>query len=260
MRVPVCGGFTLLTLGNNLLQKKILITGGTSALGACFVRQALGEGARVFFTYHQHRAEAESLERIGASGFHLDLSVSRNIDAFAETFAKQTPALDILIHNAAAIRDKLLCRMDEDDWDSVMNINLKAPYYLTQKILPLLRANGADSRKGAKIFMLISRAALVGGYGISNYAASKSGLLGLTKSLARELGKKKILVNAVNPGFMKSGMTKDLPAEVIERNLREGLLHDYSDPEEVASFLVYLCSDRMSQVTGQVFHFESRPV
>lgn len=108
--------------------------------------------------------------------------------------------------------------------------------------------------------MITSRVALQGGFGCANYAAAKAGLIALARSLAQELGKKNILVNAVNPGFMKSRLTEGLPEGVIQKNLADSPLHRFSDPEEVADFLVYLCSDQMTQVTGQVLHFESRKI
>ena len=112
--------------------------------------------------------------------------------------------------------------------------------------------------KPSKIFFIISKAALSGIFGASNYSASKAGLVALAKSLAQELGPKQILVNCVNPGFMKSQMTESLPPGVFEKNRRASVLGRISDPEEVAGFLVYLSSDQMTQATGQVFHYESR--
>ncbi|HXV28176.1 MAG TPA: SDR family oxidoreductase, partial [bacterium] len=158
-----------------------------------------------------------------------------------------------VIHNAACVRDHTVQNLSDEDWDKVLTVNLKAPYYLTKKILPLL-----FKRRMSKIFMLISRMAVSGGFGASNYAAAKAGLIGLTKSLAAELARKNILVNAVNPGFMLSAMTEALPEEVRKRNQDASYLGRFSDPEEVAGFLVYLCSDAMTQVTGQILHFESR--
>lgn len=237
----------------NLAQKTILITGGTSRLGACFVRRALKQGGRVFFTYHQAAREARELEALGAKGFRLDLSDMRAIDTFAADFKKQSRVLDVLIHNGAAVRDALLRDMTEDDWDYVMTVNLKAPYYLTKKLL-----SGLFKSEQAKVFMITSRVGIRGGYGVSNYAAAKAGMIAMAKSLAAELGKKKILVNSVNPGFMLSRMTQDLPEKAVQKNLADSPLGEYSDPDEVAAFLVYLCSGQTAQVTGQVFHFESR--
>lgn len=240
-----------------LSGKTILITGGTSGLGQAFVRQALAARGRVCFTYYQNNASAQVLQKLGAEGFVLDLADIRAIDEFVTSFKKKIGDLDILVHNAAAVRDHTIQNLTEEDWDYVMNVDLKAPYYLTKKLLPLFLKKRESCRK---IFMIISRVALTGAFGTSNYAAAKAGLIGLAKSLALELGKRNILVNAVNPGFMKSRMTADLPEEAIKKNLELSPLDRFSDPDEVARFLVYLSSDSVTQLTGQLLHFESRKV
>lgn len=236
-----------------LAGKNILITGGTSTLGAAFVRKASRAGARVFFTYHRNEGRAQELQALGARGFQLDLGDLEGMDRFQREFRSQVKFLHVLIHNAALTRDATLQKMSEAEWDEVLNVNLKAPYYLTKKLLSLLFRAGSS-----KIFFIVSRAALSGIFGASNYSASKAGLVAMAKSLAKELGRKQILVNCVNPGFMKSGMTESLPPEVFEENVKESVLGRVSEPDEVADFLVYLSSDRMTQVTGQVFHYESR--
>lgn len=253
-----------------LENKKILITGGTSRLGECFVRRAVSEGARVFFTFHQSSALAEELIKFGAKGYQLDLASTSAIDAFAKILKTDAGNLDAVIHNAAAVRDHTLQNLTEEDWDYVMAVDLKAPYYLSKKLLSLLfkRDKGTSSHSlGAtaenavrKILFITSRAGVQGGFGISNYAAAKAGLIGLTKSMAQELGKKNILVNAVNPGFMKSRMTETLPETVLQAHLAASPIAKHSEPSEVADFLAYLCSDQMKGVTGQVFHFESRKI
>lgn len=111
-----------------------------------------------------------------------------------------------------------------------------------------------------KIINVISRVGLRGGFGQANYAAAKGGLIALTKSLALELGKKQILVNAINPGFMKSKMTEAIPEEIFDQNKQESALGQISDPESVANFLIYLLSDRFQNVTGQIFHLDSRRI
>ncbi len=284
------------------MQNKIfLITGGTSTLGQAIVRKAVAAGARVFFTYHENQKVADALENIGAEKFQLDLRSAAAIDEFSGFLKKKTDRLEVLIHNAALVRDHTIQNLTEEDWDEVLSVNLKAPYYLTKKLLSLLfrkpkrgqtqkgllgsdpdrhhpvpakqdeessdsiphnnfiaSSEGAKQSPAAKIFFITSRAAVTGGFGISNYAAAKAGLIGLTKSLAQELGKKQILVNAINPGFMKSKMTKTLPETILKHHLELSPIEKYSNPEEVADFLVYLSSDAVTQVTGQVFHFESR--
>lgn len=238
----------------SLKNKTVLITGGTSRLGQALVRKAAGHGAQAFFTYFKSSGVAKELELCGAKGFCLDLADTRAIGTFAETFKRENEQLDVLVHNAAATADGLIEKMSEKNWDDVLKVNLKAPFYLTQKLLPLLMR-----RTPSKVFMLVSRAGLSGLAGAANYAASKGGLIAMTKTLAKELGRKKILVNAVNPGFLQSSMTAKVRDEDLQRNLEESPLKTFSDPEEVADFLMFLSSDRMRQVTGQVFHFESRP-
>ncbi len=238
----------------SLKGKTLLITGGTSRLGQAFVRAAVREGAQAFFTYFKSSAVSRELEQTGAQGFALDLADTQAINGFVEVFKKKVEALDVLIHNAAATADALIEKMSEKEWDDVLRVNLKAPFYLTQKLLPLLMR-----KTPSKVFTLVSRAGLSGLAGAANYAASKGGLIAMTKTLAKELGRKKILVNAVNPGFMKSSITESVPEGILQKNLEESPLKTYSSPEEVADFLVFLSSDRMRQVTGQVFHFESRP-
>lgn len=241
----------------SLQDKTILITGGTSVLGQAFVFKALEQGARVFFTYFQNEERAKTLREKGGFGFSLDFADTSAIDIFSKAFKAEAKTLDVLIHNAAAVRDHTIQNLTEEEWDHVMAVDLKAPYYLTQKLMPLLFKETAAPKK---IFMITSRAAIQGGIGISNYAAAKAGLIGLTKSLAQELGKKRILVNAVNPGFMKSQMTVDLPLEVLTKNIEASPLGIYSNPGEVADFLVYLASDAMTQITGQILHAESRKI
>ena len=237
----------------DLTGKNILITGGTSVLGSAFVRKARQAGAQVFFTFYQNEVRAKELEHLGAKGYRLNLADGASLDRFQKEFRSRVKALHVLIHNAALVRDRTIQNMSEAEWDEVLNVNLKAPYLLTKRLLfPLFKASPG------KIFFMVSRAALQGIFGAANYAASKAGLIGLAKSLAQELGKKEILVNCVNPGFMKSKMTESLPPEVIERNIHESVLGRVSNPEEVADFLVYLSSDQMTQVSGQIFHYESR--
>lgn len=239
----------------SLFGKTILITGGTSRLGREFVLAALEAGARIFFTYLKNESMARELEAKGAKAFRLDLASVAAMDEFVKNFKDAADSLDVLIHNAADVRDHTLQNMTEEEWDYVMAVDLKAPYYLTKKLLPYFLKKDGKSRK---IFMITSRAAVVGAVGVANYAAAKAGLIGLTKSLAQELGKRNVLVNAVNPGFMKSSMTANMPEEAIQRNLEASPLGRHSEPQEVAGFLAYLSSDAMAQVTGQVFHFESR--
>ena len=238
----------------DLAGKQILITGGTGALGRAFVRRAREEGASVFFTYHQSLKTAQELGRLGAQGFQIDLSDRRQIDELKNKIKATTPFLDAIVHNAGICRDHTIQNLTEAEWDEVLSVDLDAVYYLTKKFLSFL-----FKKPGSKIIHVISRVGARGGFGQANYAAAKAGLVALTKTLAKELGKKEILVNAFNPGFMRSQMTEGLPGEVFERNKKESSLGRISDPAAASDFLVYLLSGRFSGVSGQVFHFDSRP-
>lgn len=244
-----------------LSGKRILITGGTGALGRALVARIIEEGAVCFFTYHRNQEEAKSLERLGARGFRLDLADHRQIDQLKTDIKTLTPALDAIVHNAAVVRDHTIQNLAEAEWDEVMAVDFSAVYYLTKKFLSFLfkKPGSLPAGQAGRILNVVSRVGLHGGFGQANYAAAKAGLIALTKTLAKELGKKRILVNGLNPGFMKSQLTASVPPEIVERNIQESALGTMSDPEEVAGFAVYLLSDRVRSVSGQIFHYDSRP-
>lgn len=237
----------------HLSGKQIFITGGTSALGRVFVKRATEEGASVYFSYHENQKEAEELKQLGAVGFQVDLSNHAQIDQLKKELQNYTRGLDGLVHNAASVKDHTIQNLSEEDWDEILSVNLDSVYYLTKKFLSFL-----FKKPGSKILNLISRVGLRGGFGQANYAAAKGGLIALTKSLAQELGKKQILVNGLNPGFMKSKMTEFIPMDAFKRNIEESVLNKISDPRAVSDFMIYLLSDRFQNVSGQIFHLDSR--
>jgi 3-oxoacyl-[acyl-carrier protein] reductase len=237
----------------DLTGKIILITGGTGGLGTALVERALEERATVLFTYHRDEERARQLQAKGGHPFRVDLRQLSEIDTLRERVKKEFPRLDALVNNAGIVRDHTLQNLTEEDWDEVIQVNLRSAYYLTKRLLSLL-----FKMKGAKILNITSRVGEQGGFGGSNYAASKAGLVGFTKSLAQELGKKKIAVNAVSPGFMISKMSVNLPERVLEKQKQDSAFGTYGDSKEVADFIVYLLSDRVRNVTGQVFHYDTR--
>jgi len=238
----------------HLSGKSILISGGTSALGRVFVERALEEGATIFFTYCRNRDEAMRLGKLGARGFQINLSRHSEIDQLKKEIQAVTRGLDILVCNAAIVNDHTIQNLTEEEWDEVISVDLDSVYYLTKRFLPFL-----FKKQRSKILNVISRVGLHGGFGQANYAAAKAGLIAMTKSLARELGKKQILVNGLNPGFMRSGLTESIPQGVFDRKVGEGVLGKTSDPHEVADFMIYLLSDRFQGASGQIFHYDSRP-
>jgi len=235
-----------------LAGKNILITGGTSVLGESLVRQAMLVGARVFFTWRRDKEKADELEKLGARSVQLDLTSSEAIRQTAEKISVATRTLHGLVHNAAMTCDAMVENLTEDDWDQVIDANAKAPFLLTRELMPAL-----EKANPGRVIALTSRAATSGVYGAANYAASKAALEAWVKTLAREADGK-VLVNAVNPGFMLSGMTNKVPekARELQRNL--SAIKKYSDPDAVAKAILFLLSDENTQITGQVLNLESR--
>ena len=193
------------------------------------------------------------LKKLGATGFQIDLSQRPQIDQLKKELQNQTRELDALIHNAASVSDRTIQNMEEPDWSKVIETDLSSVYYLTKKFLSFL-----FKKPGSKILTIVSRVGLRGGFGEANYAAAKGGLISLTKTLAQELGRKEILVNALNPGFMKSKMTESIPEKVYQNNIEESVLKTISEPERVSNFMIYLLSDLFPKVSGQIFHLDSR--
>ncbi len=235
-----------------LAGKNILITGGTSVLGECLVRQAAQAGARVFFTWHQNEAKAAGFEKDNVRGIKLDMQNAAAVREVGKKIANAAKVLHGVVHNAGAIRDAILENLSEEDWDAVLDANVKAPFLLTKELMPAL-----EKANPGRVIALTSRAAASGVYGASNYAASKAALEAWVKTLAREASGK-ILINAANPGFMLSGMTEKVPekAKEIQKNL--SALKKFSDPEAVAKTILFLISDENTQITGQVLNLESR--
>ncbi len=238
---------------SGLKNKTILVTGGSGTLGSQIVREALGNGSRVFFTFFENELKAQELEREGAFPYKLNLTQRDEIKNIKKRISEDANHLDILINNAVTVCDKTIVNLTTQEWDTVLDVGLNGTVFLTKAMLPLLYKSHQ-----AKVFNIISQIGLHGAYGQANYASAKGGLIAFTKSLAREVGRKKILVNAVNPGFMRSDITLNIPKMVLEDNQKKSCLGEYSDPCEVARFILYLASDNVSTVSGQIFNFDSR--
>ncbi|MBO7223093.1 MAG: 3-oxoacyl-[acyl-carrier-protein] reductase [Kiritimatiellae bacterium] len=191
----------------------------------------------------------EAVKALGANAVAMEINVAEgaSIDAGVEAIIKQFGAIDICVNNAGITRDGLLMRMTEEDWDSVLDINLKGAFLMTKAVSRhMLRA-----RKGS-IVNIASVVGLMGNAGQCNYSASKGGLVALTKSAARELGARGVRVNAVAPGFIKSKMTDVLTEDVKNRMLSAIPMGKFGEVEDVANAVAFLASDAAAYVTGQV--------
>lgn len=238
-----------------LEDKVVLITGGTRGIGKAIVEKCVEEGAKVAFTYVSSDARAnalsEELAKNGgvAKGFKSNAAVFEDAQLLVDEVLKEFGTIDVLVNNAGITRDNLLMRMTEEMWDEVMDTNLKSVFNLTKAVQrPMLKA-----RKGS-IINMSSVVGVQGNAGQSNYAASKAGMIGFSKSIAQELGSRSIRCNVIAPGFIETEMTAELDEKVVEQWRNAIPLKRGGAPEDVANAVVFLGSDRSAYITGQTIN------
>ena len=239
---------------SELLKDKIaMVTGASRGIGAAIAKRLASEGAKVAINYNSSKEQAlqvlsavqEVSEGMLVQG---DVSVQADAEEVLSQVIENWGKIDILVNNAGINRDKLLMRMDASDWDDVMNVNLRGTFLCTKLVLPYL----IKQRQG-NIVNVSSVVGLSGNPGQVNYAASKAGLVGFTKALAREVASRNITVNALAPGFITSGgMVDELSSDAKETILKKIPMGRFGTVDEVAECCLFLCSDQSSYITGQV--------
>lgn len=233
-------------------DKVVLVTGGSRGIGAAVVEAFAEQGAIVIFTFQSSVGEAQSLvdkwsNTTKIKALQIDSKDLNKAELLVEQIYKEFGAIDILVNNVGIAKDNLLLRMSEQQWDDIMSTNLKSVFNYSKAVLkPMLKA------KQGCIVNLTSFVGINGNAGQANYAASKAGIIGFTKSLAKEMGAKNIRCNAVSPGFIETEMTKKLSVETKERYLSEIPLKRFGSVKEVADLILFLCSDKASYINGQV--------
>ncbi|TFG64138.1 MAG: 3-oxoacyl-[acyl-carrier-protein] reductase [Spirochaetales bacterium] len=235
--------------------KKALITGGARGIGKEIVVRFLSEGSSVYFidiNPSEFMDEYESLaKKTGAKVVFKQGNVSdeENITGVVEEILTESGGIDILVNNAGITRDNLLFRMTGKEWNDVISINLSSAFYISKIV-----ARQMAKQKSGSIINVASIVGVIGNAGQSNYSSSKAGLIGLTKSMARELGSRTIRVNAVAPGFIRTAMTDKLNDAQKQALMTQIPLGRLGEAEEVAKVILFLASDLASYVTGQVVH------
>ena len=237
-----------------LENKTAIVTGASRGIGEAIALKLAEHGANIAFTYLSSDDKAKALEEklagfgVKAKAFKSNASVYADCESFVNEVLKEFGGVDICINNAGISKDNLLLRLTEEQWDEVINVNLKSVYNITKQVIrPMMKA-----RKGS-IINMSSIIGIKGNAGQSSYAASKAGIIGFTKSIAHELGSRNIRCNAIAPGFIETDMTHYLKdGEASKAFLEKIPLGRFGSAEEIANTALFLASDLSSYITGQV--------
>jgi 3-oxoacyl-[acyl-carrier protein] reductase len=240
----------------DLKGKVALVTGSGRGIGKAIALRLAGMGCDVVVSDINIQSAEETASAIGKLGnrslaMEADVSKSESVEAMVKKSYDTFQKIDVLVNNAGVTRDNLLMRMDEKDWDFVLDINLKGAFLCTKHII-----RGMMKEKQGKIINMASVVGVMGNAGQANYAASKAGLIGFTKSIAKEVASRNIQVNAVAPGFIESDMTAKLSQEVRDAYMRTIPAKRFGSADDVADLVIFLASPASDYITGQVFHVD----
>lgn len=237
--------------------KTAVVTGASRGIGRAIALQLATEGANVVVNFSGSEQKAqqvvEEIKTLGANAIAVQANVSDSdsVQNLMSTALEQFGSIDILVNNAGITRDNLLMRMKEDEWDDVMNTNLKGVFLCTKAVTRQMM-----KQRAGRIINISSIVGVMGNAGQANYVAAKAGVIGLTKTSARELASRNILVNAVAPGFITTEMTDTLPEDIKNSMLAQIPLASLGQPEDIAKAVIFLASEDSSYMTGQTLHID----
>jgi 3-oxoacyl-[acyl-carrier protein] reductase len=229
----------------------ILVTGGSRGIGRAIADRFAENGAKVAITY-KTRIDQRHFEAKGIKYYKCDQSIGSDVVRTIERVLKELGTIDVLVNNAGITKDTLILRMTEAEWDSVINTNLRGAFLFCREV-----SKEMIRRHNGKIINMSSIVATMGNAGQSNYVASKAGIIGLTKSMAKELGAYDIQVNAVAPGFVETDMTSKLTEQQKKAILSYGVKKKAATPDKIADFIIFLASSDSDLITGQTFIVEA---
>lgn len=236
-------------------ERCIVVTGGSRGIGRAVCLEFAEPGSRIYFNYASSEEAARETERLVAEkggtavGVRVDVTSEAEVTAFIKKVVDETGRIDVLVNNAGVTRDGLLVRMKEADWDQVNDTNLKGAFFCLKAVArPMMKQHFG------RIINITSLVGVTGNAGQANYCASKAGLIGLTRSAARELASRQITVNAVAPGFIDTDMTADLTDEAKGSIMEQIPMGRQGTSEEVATAVSFLASEKAGYITGQVLH------
>ena len=240
-----------------LKGKVALVTGGSRGIGEAIALELAKNGADIAINYRSNNEKAEKVLE-GIKGFGVkaiaikaDISKEEDVKYLIKNVENQLGKIDILVNNAGITKDNLVMRMKEEDWQQVMDVNLKGTFLCTKSVSrPIMKA------RYGKIINITSVVGIIGNPGQGNYSASKAGVIGFTKSMAKELGSRGIRVNAIAPGFIDTEMTDVLSEEIKETMLNGIPLMKFGNTKDIANLVVFLASERSDYITGQVINVD----
>ena len=237
------------------IKRTIVVTGGSKGIGRAICKAFAAPGVTIYFNFNSpqttgQKTEEEISEAGGiAKGMRVDVSSEAEVTNFFNTIIDDTGRIDVLVNNAGIAKDTLLLRMKEQDWDDVIRVNLKGTFNCTKAA-----AKTMLKQRYGRIINIASIAGVAGNPGQANYAASKAGIIGLTKTVARELGSRGITANAIAPGFIQTDMTAGLSEKTLSDILSQIPLGRNGTPEDIAGVAFFLASKSADYITGQVIH------
>ena len=229
-------------------MKTALVTGASRGIGKAIAEKLKADNYKVLGTATSVSG-LDTLDTNGIQGYMLDLNSKDSIDSFWSQLESDNQTISVLVNNAGITRDNIILRMSDEEWSDIMNVHLYGTFQLSKRALKMMLKN-----KWGRIINISSASASIGNRGQSNYAAAKAGVEAFTKSLAKEVGRRDITINAIAPGFISTDMTTNNKGVNADYLVKEIPLGRFGEPEEVASLISFMCSDGASYITGQTIH------